>query len=149
MPTNSDDPRQAAEAFCAASEDLALASRHFDDPSDSYGVLGQLQMGMIALHQTLTQMATLHEREQHRAATDAGDRAVGAELAANAAGDLERAARFTDRATDELMSGFAQSGQIAWQQAPARQVLAERETSLETPQVALSRRKRPPAAPDR
>lgn len=131
MLPNSEDPLRAAEAFSTAAHDLALATRSFENPAQSYEVLGDLQSSLMAVHQTLQQMARLHERERGRAATDAADRVMGEEFAENAAHDLERAARCIDRATDEVISGFAQSGRIAWQPGPVEAVLSERAPDLE------------------
>lgn len=107
LPRN-EDPLQAAEAFSTAAHDLALASRGFDDPAESYQVLGDLQTSLIALQQTLRQMAAFHDHHRHRAVTDAGDRAAGEVLAEAAAHHLDSAARAVDRATDDLMRGFFQ-----------------------------------------
>lgn len=131
MLPNREHPVQAAEAFSTAAHDLALASRRFEEPGDSYQVLGDLQTSLIALQQTLRQVAAFHERERHRAATDAGDRAVGEGLAEAAAHHLDNAAGAVDRATDDLMAGFAKSGRIAWEPDPVTAVLTDRGTGLE------------------
>jgi len=149
MLPNSEHPVQAAEAWEQAARDLALATRRFDAPIDSYTVLGNLQSGLIDLHQTLTQLVTFHEREQHRAATDRGDLTAGGELAATAAQHLTQAARTLDHATDELMAGFACNGRIAWQPDPVDTVLTERAARL--PEASAPHRTDPgqPPAPGR
>lgn len=149
MLPNREHPVQAAEAFSTAAHDLALASRRFDDPADSYRVLGDLQTSLIALQQTLRQVAAFHERERHRAATDHGDRAVGEELTEAAAHHLVNAAGAVDRATDDLMAGFAKNGRIAWQPDPVASVLADRESSLEITDTPTTDRRSPPPPPAR
>lgn len=132
MPTYDDPVKDAAE-LSEAARGLAHASRQFDDPADSYPVLGELQSTLIRLHQSVQQLASLHTRLADRAATDDGDRAAGREHALVAAVRLEAAATHIDRATDQLMAGFAENGRIAWQSTPgiAGEMLTERAARLE------------------
>lgn len=132
MLPRSEDPARAADALSEAAHDLALATRRFADPADSYQVLGNLQTTLFGLQQTLEQVAALHQREAARAATDAGDREVGRAVAEAAAERLTHAAAAIDHATDELMAGFAHNGRIAWQPAhdPVGAVLTARGDQL-------------------
>ncbi|GAA3844776.1 hypothetical protein I6I57_13700 [Brevibacterium casei] len=144
MLPRSEDPAEASEAFSEAVGDLSLASRWFKEPGESYQVLGNLQIGMIDLHQVLTQVAGFHHRTRDRAASDDGDRALGAEHADAASAHLEHAARLLDQATDELMAGFSHSGHIAWQQAPAQAVLDQRQHDLDVETSPVETRKPSP-----
>lgn len=128
-----EDPVADAEELSQAARGLAHASRRFDDPADSYTVLGELQSALISLHQSLQQLAAFHTRLADRASTDAGDRAEGRKHELTAAMRLDTAAVHVDRATDHLMVGFAENGQIAWLPAPspAERALAERADDLE------------------
>lgn len=142
-----EDPVADAGELSQAARGLAYASRLFDDPADSYTVLGELQSALISLHQSLQQLAAMHTRLADRASTDAGDRADGREHALTAAMRLDTAAVHVDRATDHLMVGFAENGQIAWLPAPspAERALAERADDLEI--TASDRAYPPPPAP--
>lgn len=143
MPSFEDPVADAAE-LSEAARGLAHATRRFDDPADSYAVLGDLQSALISLHQSLQQLATLHTRLADRASTDSGDRADGQEHAFVAAMRLETAATHVDRATDHLMVGFAENGQIAWlpTPSPAERALTERAVDLE---ITSGKRPDPPS----
>lgn len=138
MPTF-DDPTADAAELSAAARGLAHASRRFDEPIDSYTVLGDLHSALLSLHQSIQQIAGLHLRLADRAATDDGDYAAGLEHALVAAMRLENAAIHIDRATDQLMAGFVENGKIAWQPAPspAEQALADREADIDPTIVDL------------
>ncbi|GFZ83171.1 hypothetical protein GCM10011359_09840 [Nesterenkonia alkaliphila] len=126
--------------------DFALASRSIDNPEDSYQVLGELQAGLTALVQVLSQMSSFHDRERGRAVTDHGDAALGAEHAETAAYHLKQASRFISRATDEVIAGFACNGQIAWRRGPLAETLAERENTLPASPEARRDRSRSPGS---
>jgi hypothetical protein len=146
MPSFEDPVADAAELSQAA-RGLAHATRHFEDPADSYAVLGELQSALISLHQSFQHLETMHTRLADRASTDSGDRADGRDHALVTAMQLETAAVHVDRATDHLMVGFAANGQIAWIPAPSRaeNVLAERAEDLEI--TSSERPGQPPRAP--
>lgn len=150
MPTF-EDPVADADELCAAARGLAHATRRFEDPADTYPVLGDLQSALISLHQCLQQLAALHTRLVDRASTDAGDPAAGREHARVAAMRLETAALHIDRATDHLMVGFSENGQILWQPAPspAATALAVRAGELDTAMPAASRDPSTPPTPGR
>lgn len=118
MPTFEDPAKDAAE-LSEAARGLAHATRHFENPADSYRVLGDLQSTLISLHQSLRQVAAFHSRHQAHASTDRGDRVAGQAHAFAAAAWLETAARDIDQATDQLIAAFSANGQIAWQPTAA------------------------------
>lgn len=133
MPSFEDPAADAAELSQAA-RGLAYATRHFDDPADSYAVLGELQSALINLQQSIRQVATLHATLADRASTDAGNRSEGRDRALIAATRLQAAAACVDQATDQLMIGYAESGQVAWLPAAStvEKALADRAADLET-----------------
>lgn len=128
-----EDPTTDAGELSEAARGLAHATRQFDDPADSYTVLGELQSTLFSLHQSLQQLARLHRELGDRASADDGDEVAGWIHARVAAGRLDSAAEYVDHATDELMAAFAENGRIAWQPVPSPvgRALDERAASLE------------------
>ena len=76
------DAAEASEAL----RGLAHASRVFEDPADTYAVLGDLLAGVRSLRQVLDQLATAHLKHRVRAHDDAGDQTAGATDALAVAG---------------------------------------------------------------
>ena len=123
MPTFFDSTADAAEAS-EALRGLAHASRRFDQPTEMYGVIGDLSSGMRSLRQALDQIADVHERKAAQAFNDAGNHEAGARDALATAEELRRAAKLVDRAYDRLAEGFIAAGQIAWHPEPAVEEVA-------------------------
>ncbi|MDN5600622.1 MAG: hypothetical protein ACTIMA_09355 [Brachybacterium tyrofermentans] len=119
MSRNEDRPIEASEALAEAARDLAYASRVFDDPADSYRVLGNLQVTLADLHQSIQQVAQMHNREWIRASSDTADQVVGHTAARQAETLLQEAAASIDTAYDQLREAFSHNGRIAWQPDPA------------------------------
>lgn len=117
MPTFDNRLADAAEAS-EALRGLAHATRSWDDPADTYRVIGELAAGVRSLHQILGQLATAHSRRHDQVSTDDGDRAAGAQAALAAAAGFERAAALIDQADDQVSAAFAQSGRIVWHPRP-------------------------------
>lgn len=117
MPTFDNPLADAAEAS-EALRGLARATRSWDDPADTYRVIGELAAGVRSLHQILGQLAAAHSRRHDQVSTDDGDRAAGAQAALAAAAGFERAAALIDQADDQLSAAFAQSGRIVWHPHP-------------------------------
>ena len=95
MPTFQNPTVDAAEAS-EALRGLAHASRVFEDPADTYAVLGDLLAGVRSLRQVLDQLATTHLTNRVRAHDDAGDQTAGATYALAAAAELQQAAALLD-----------------------------------------------------
>ena len=89
MPTFQNPTVDAAEAS-EALRGLAHASRVFEDPADTYGVLGDLLAGVRSLRQVLDQLATTHVTNRVRAHDDAGDQTAGVTYALAATADERR-----------------------------------------------------------
>ena len=118
MPTFQNPTADAAEAS-EALRGLAHATRVFEDPADTYAVLGDLLAGVRSLRQVLDQLATVHVRNQVRAYDDDGNQGTGASHALAAAADLRQAAVLLDGVHDQVDAAMGVSGRIAWRSAPS------------------------------
>ena len=118
MPTFQNPTADAAEAS-EALRGLAHATRVFEDPADTYAVLGDLLAGVRSLRQVLDQLASAHVRNQVRAYDDAGNQGAGASHALAAAADLRHAAVLLDGVHDQVDAAMGVSGRIAWRPAPS------------------------------
>ena len=117
MPTFQNPTADAAEAS-EALRGLAHASRVFEDPADTYAVLGDLLAGVRSLRQVLDQLATAHLKHRVRAHDDAGDQTAGATDALAATAELQQAAALLDGVHDRVDTAMAASGRISWYPAP-------------------------------
>lgn len=118
MPTFDNPVTDAAEAS-AALRGLAHATRTFEDPADTYAVLGDLLAGVRSLRQVLDQLASAHITARSRAHDDAGAHAAGATAALAAADELHQAGTLLDTVHDRVDAAMSQSGRIAWHREPA------------------------------
>lgn len=125
MPTFENPTADAMEAS-EALRGLAHATRTFDNPADTYAVLGDLLGGMRSLRQVLDQLATAHVSHRVRAHDDAGSQTAGSISALAAANELQRAVALLDGVHDRLDAAMSQSGRIAWHEAPAEAPPASR-----------------------
>lgn len=117
MPTF-DNPVQDAMEASAALRGLAHATRTFDNPAETYPVLGELLAGVRSLRQVLDQLAAAHIQARSRAHTDAGSQTAGATAALAAADELHQAGTLLDTVHERVDAAMSQSGQIAWHPAP-------------------------------
>lgn len=129
MPTFQNPTADAAEAS-EALRGLAHASRSFEDPADTYAVLGDLLAGVRSLRQVLGQLATAHTANRVRAHDDAGDQTAGATHALAATAELQQAAALLDGVHDRVDAAMAASGRIAWHPEPAKPAPASRWVSV-------------------
>jgi hypothetical protein len=118
MPTYENPVTDAAEAY-EALRGLAHATRSWDEPAETYRVIGEVVAGIRCLGQVLDQLAGVHLRHQDQVSTDDGDRAAGAVAALSAADGFHQAAVLLDQAHDHLNAAFVQSGKIVWYPQPA------------------------------
>ncbi|SJN13340.1 hypothetical protein FM113_17555 [Leucobacter sp. 7(1)] len=123
MPTFQNPTTDAAETS-EALRGLAHASRVFEDPADTYAVLGDLLAGVRSLRQVLDQLATAHAGNQVRAYDDAGNQGAGASHALAASAELRQAAVLLDGVHDRVDAAMGASGRIAWRPAPSDSVPA-------------------------
>ena len=117
MPTF-DNPVEDAMEASAALRGLAHATRAFDNPAETYPVLGELLAGVRSLQQVLDQLASTHIQARSRAHTDAGSQSAGATAALAAADELHQAGTLLDAVHDRVDAAMSQSGRIAWHPAP-------------------------------
>lgn len=113
MPTFTDPARDASEAY-EALRGLAHASRTFEDPSDTYAVIGDLLGGMRAMRQVLDQLANAHLSRQHHVTDESREYSGGAAEALAAADELHQAATLIDQADARLSAAMTHSGRIVW-----------------------------------
>lgn len=117
MPTF-DNPVEDAMEASAALRGLAHATRTFDNPAETYPVLGELLAGVRSLRQVLDQLATAHINGRSRAHNDAGSQPAGATAALAAADELHQAGTLLDAVHDRVDAAMSHSGRIAWHPAP-------------------------------
>lgn len=125
MPTFDNPVTDAAEASDAL-RGLAHATRAFEDPADTYAVLGDLLVGVRSLRHVFDQLAAAHITARARAHDDAGAQAAGATAALAAADELHQAGTLLDAVHDRVDAAMSQSGRIAWHPEPASPDLAAR-----------------------
>lgn len=113
------DPIHDAEEASQALRGLAHATRSFEDPADTYAVIGDLLGGAGSLRQILDQLSRTHLTHQNRAFDDAGNPQVGAQAALEAADALHQAATLLDAVYTHLDAASQASGKIAWHPASA------------------------------
>ncbi|UNX55465.1 hypothetical protein MF406_04155 [Georgenia sp. TF02-10] len=135
MPTYHDPLQDAAEAS-EALRGLAHASRVFDNPADTYGVLGDLLSRVRSLRQVLDQLGSAHLAHRDRAHDDDGDHAIGAAEALAAADDLHHAGTLLDGVEERVNAAMTHSGRVAWH-APAHELDREA-VSTEAPRRWIS-----------
>ena len=114
MPTFHDpvaDGDEARESLRA----LAHATRAFDDPAQTYELIGDLIVGVRSIRQVLDQLADAHLTHQDWAHADAGDSVTGAAYTRHAANALRDAAAHLGYAEAHLDLASQHSGRIIWQ----------------------------------
>ena len=113
MPTFN-DPLTDAEEATQALRGLAHATRTFENPADTYAVIGDLLGGVRSLRQVLHQLAAAHITHSRTARTDTGDIQAGLRAAITAADELHAASVLCDRVETHLDAASQRSGTIAW-----------------------------------
>ncbi|WP_345063659.1 hypothetical protein [Leifsonia kafniensis] len=149
MPTFHDpvaDGDEAREAMRA----LAHATRAFEDPTQTYDVIGNLIAAVRSLRQVLEQVAATHLDHRDRALTGAGDSVAGAADAQRAANALQDSAWHLGFVEINLDAASQHSGRIVWQTpltpaSPHRAVVTELAARLGT----AAPFSRPPQGPPR
>lgn len=124
------DPVQDAEEAHQALRALAHATRSWDDPADTYTVLGALTNGVRSLRQTLDQTAGAHLTHLTQAHDDHGDAAAGSSSAQAAAAELQLAAAALGEIEGRLSRAHQRSARIAWHE-PAHPPLVPTSNSVE------------------
>ncbi|OUZ07231.1 hypothetical protein BHE97_17115 [Aeromicrobium sp. PE09-221] len=113
MPTFHDPVADATEA-ASALRGLAHASRSFEDPDQTYGVLADLLAASRSFRQVLDQLADAHLTHRGQARDEDGSRAPGLLAALSAADELHEAGTLLDQAKSHLVTALREAGRIAW-----------------------------------
>lgn len=113
MPTYTNPTSDASDAY-EALRGLAHASRSFEDPSETYVVIGELLGGLRSLRQVLDQLAAAHLSRQHHVTDESREYSGGAAEALAAADELHQAGTLIDQADDHLSAAMTHSGRIVW-----------------------------------
>ena len=108
------NPVPDADEAREAMRDLAYATRHIEHAEDTYPVLGSVTRTVEGLQQVLHQLAAWHQAARPRAASDGGDRTVGAADATAAADALTTAATALDGVWEAVNTAWSHNGRIAW-----------------------------------
>ena len=111
MATFVDPVADAAEAY-EGLRGLAHATRTFEDPADTYRVLGEVSGSVRLLRQVLDQLSRAHADHRDIAFTD--DRVPAEAVALAAADELHQAADGLDEVADQVMRAHEASGRTAW-----------------------------------
>lgn len=111
MATFVDPVADAAEA-CEGLRGLAHATRAFEDPADTYRVLGEVSGSVRLLRQVLDQLSRAHADHRDIAFTD--DRVPAEAVVLAAADELHQAADVLDEVADRVVRAHEASGRIAW-----------------------------------
>lgn len=111
MATFVDPTADAAEAY-EGLRGLAHATRTFEDPADTYRVLGEASGSVRLLRQVLNQLSRAHADHRDIAFTD--DRVPAEAVALAARDELHQAADGLDEVADRVMRAHEASGRIAW-----------------------------------
>lgn len=111
MATFVDPVADAAEAYEGLRR-LAHATRAFEDPADTYRVLGEVSGSVRLLRQVLDLLSRVHADHRDIAFTD--DRVPAEAVALVAADELHQAADGLDEVADRVMRAHEASGRIAW-----------------------------------
>ncbi|MGJ4050007.1 hypothetical protein ACN4DP_02185 [Corynebacterium macclintockiae] len=115
MATFVDPIADAAEAY-EGLRGLAHATRAFEEPADTYRVLGEVSGSVRLLRQVLDQLSRAHADHRDIAFTD--DRVPAEAVALAAADELHQAADGLDEVADRVMRAHEASGRIAWHTSP-------------------------------
>lgn len=102
------DVAEAYEGFCG----LADGTRTFEDPADTYPVLGDVSGPVQLLRQVLDQLSRAHADHRSIAFTD--DRIPAVALVLATADKLHHAAEGLDEVGDRVMRAHEASGRITW-----------------------------------
>lgn len=100
--TTFERPRTHADQAREALRQLAHATRHVDDPTEIYPVLGELTNGLASLAQSLHQIAAFHEGPARKRAWVTGDARTGRAASYQVAWELHRAAEMVHQVANGI-----------------------------------------------
>lgn len=117
--------RDAATAYQAL-RSLAHSTTQFENPANTYPLIGELLGSVRVLEQVMRQVAAAHTVYEARARTDSGDAAAGILEVQSAADELRRAAVLLGQVEACLDAASQHSGRIAWQPATPERLASPR-----------------------
>lgn len=112
--TTSDGPEANADTARQALGQLARATRHIENPTQIYPILGDLSNALASFAQSLHQMAASHEGPVREHAQLTGDARSGRATAYQIAWELHRAAEMLAQATKPLDKAHELEATIAY-----------------------------------
>ena len=118
-----DRPVPSADDAAEHLRALAHATRHFEDPGDTYWVLGDLGAIARRFQEVAVNVASAHMNHRELAYTGDGNQLEGRKHACDAAMALRQASRLMEDVGHFVNDAQSRSGRIAWHGAPP----AERE----------------------
>lgn len=122
MPTFQ-DPVVDGEEACQALRALAHATRSFEQPAQTYVVVGDVLGGLRSLGQVLDQLASAHTSESAIPLAEDGGHRAGIEEAYAAASALRRASALVARAELAVDRASQHSSRIVWGSATPSDLL--------------------------
>ena len=109
-----DRPRTHANDARKALRQLAHATRHVEDPTETYPVLGDLTNALASLAQSLHQMGDFHEGPARERAWVTGDARTGRAASYQVAWELHRAAEMVHQVAAGLDRAHEVEATIAY-----------------------------------
>lgn len=139
-----DRPVASADDAAEHLRALAHATRHFEDPGDTYWVVGDLGAIIRRLQGVLVNVASAHTNHRELAHTDDGNRLEGRKHAHDAAMALRQASRLLEDVGLLVNDAQSHSGRIAWHGAtPAERDGPERKLPGKVPHRGTKRANHP------
>lgn len=135
MPTFNDPITDAFE-FQEAVRGLAHATRHIDDPTSVYPVLGSISSALASLSQSLHQLGALHDGPTRKQAWMNGDAQAGRAASYRVSWELHRAAEMVHQVAECVDRAHEVEATIAYDiedhpsLAPTHRPLQDRGLSL-------------------
>lgn len=112
--TTSDSPETHADNARQALRQLAHATRHIEDPTQIYPVLGDLSNGLASVAQSLHQIAAFREGPAREHAHLAGDAREGRAASYQVAWELHRAGDMLAQTAKTLNKAHEREATIAY-----------------------------------
>ncbi|WP_152191241.1 hypothetical protein [Georgenia satyanarayanai] len=132
-----DRPVPSADEAAEHLRALAHATSHFQDPGETYWVLGDLGAIASRLREALVNVASAHMNHRDLAHTDDGSQLEGRQHAYEAAMALRRASVLLEDVGRHVDDAQSHSGRIAWHEATTA---GEREGPEREPRATVTHR---------
>ncbi|WP_110240169.1 hypothetical protein [Nocardioides gilvus] len=130
--TTSDSLEARADKARQALRQLAHGTRHIEDPTQIYAILGDLSNGLVSFAQSLHQIAAFHDAPGRGHVQLAGDARAGRATSYQVAWELHRAAEMLAQGAKALDKAHELEATITYD-------LREADLSIETPRTQRGR----------